>query len=271
MSERKSTNKYYPPDYDPVKAEREARKLSKRLKTMNKDTITIRLMTPFSMRCLKCNDFIPKSRKFNAKKETLPEKYLDKIRLYRFEIRCPSCNNVISFKTNPQTGDYTMDVGGVKNFISTADKNGSEPNKEIPENETLEQMLERLEREQELENEKGQDDGRDRTEIIEEKLAKLQREQEDDVELEKIAEREQIRIEKLEEYNHSRKRKQEDQDTLDDMIAEQAFHDHVVKPDDENGQDAGQDASNRITVVPTKLALKKKKNPLGVKLKRKKV
>ncbi|CDO92284.1 unnamed protein product [Kluyveromyces dobzhanskii CBS 2104] len=270
MSERKSTNKYYPPDYDPVKAEQEARKLSKRLKTMNKDIMTIRLMTPFSMRCLKCEEFIPKSRKFNAKKQTLPEKYLNKIRIYRFEIRCPSCNNLISFKTNPKTGDYTMDVGGVKNFPSHSDDSGSKLGNDVPENETLDQTLERLEKEQQIENDKRsgkkQDDDRDRMEIVEERLAKIQREQEADAELEKIALREQVRLEKLEQINESRKRSLEDQELLDDMITEQAFEDSDAKP----GNKADITAKKSIPVVPIKVSVKKKNNPLGIKLKKKK-
>lgn len=288
MSERKSTNKYYPPDYDPVKAEREARKLSKRLKTMNKDTITIRLMTPFSMRCLKCNEFIPKSRKFNAKKESLPEKYLDKIRIYRFEIRCPSCNNVISFKTNPRTGDYTMDFGGVKNFSASSE---SEKQSSVPENETLEQTLERLEKEQEREQLEANagpgerqagsldDEGKDRIELIEERLAKLQKEQEDDLALEELALQEQQKHGKLDELHEARKRMQEDQEVLDEMIADQAFEE--VEQQQQQTEAKVQTESSELdpdqrpkpileAIVPKKLSLKRKKNPLGVKLKKKK-
>lgn len=38
---------------------------------------TVRLMTPFSMRCDTCGEFIYKSKKFNARKETVEgEDYL---------------------------------------------------------------------------------------------------------------------------------------------------------------------------------------------------
>lgn len=69
MSERKVLNKYYPPDFDPKKipvggSGRPAQ-------------YTVRLMTPFSMRCNTCGEFIYKRKKFNARKEIVRgEEYL---------------------------------------------------------------------------------------------------------------------------------------------------------------------------------------------------
>lgn len=263
MSERKSTNKYYPPDYDPIKAEKEARKLSKKLKTMNKSSITIRLMTPFSMRCLKCNEFIPKSRKFNAKKETLDEKYLGKIRIYKFEMRCPSCNNLISFRTDPKSGDYIMDTGGIRNFTGSGDIAEQQE-------EDIEHTLERLEKEQELEL-NGEVDERDRMEQLEERLANLQKEQEDDAELEKLVQIQRGMSTRAQIVGDTKKQNEQDQEVLDEIIAEQVFQQNDTKStDNANSTTLRSTSTVSSTVIPKSISLKRKnKNPFGVMVKRK--
>jgi hypothetical protein len=53
MSERKVLTKYYPPDFDPSQLGRS--------RGPKKGVLpTIRLETPFSMRCTRCGSFIPK-------------------------------------------------------------------------------------------------------------------------------------------------------------------------------------------------------------------
>jgi hypothetical protein len=55
MSERKVLTKYYPPDFDPSQLGRS--------RGPKKGVLpTIRLETPFSMRCTRCGSFIPKVR-----------------------------------------------------------------------------------------------------------------------------------------------------------------------------------------------------------------
>ena len=192
MSERKAINKYYPPDYDPLEAERTARKLSKKLKNAGKNATTVRFMTPFSIRCLKCDEFIPRSRKFNGKKELLPDRYLNSIRIYRLTLRCPRCANSISFRTDPKSADYVMETGGVRNYMGKA-QDGTQNKAENEE--TIDETLERLAREQQAEQaeqaakERGNSkDGRDRVQILEENLERLQKEQEDVEYLEKLRE-----------------------------------------------------------------------------------
>ena len=153
MSERKAINKYYPADYDPQEAEKAARKLAKQLKNKNNGSVTVRLMTPFSMRCSKCDEFIARSRKFNAKKEPLQERYLASVRMFRFTLRCPRCSGAITFRTDPASADYVMEAGGVRNFerdntgkpSNETDKTGNRSN------ETIDETLARLAREQEEE------------------------------------------------------------------------------------------------------------------------
>lgn len=138
MSERKGINKYYPPDWDPSK-------VPKRQKTGNQD-IKVRLMAPFSMRCLKCNEYIAERRKFNAKKEITKEMYMN-FKIIRFHITCPRCNNKITFKTSPQTAGYITESGAIRNHepkVATSKSTDLTTNKP----ETEEEILNRLEKEE---------------------------------------------------------------------------------------------------------------------------
>ncbi|KAI9208958.1 CWC16 protein, partial [Polychytrium aggregatum] len=108
MSERKVLNKYFPPDFDPAKIPR---------RRMPKDVQQkVRLMTPFSMRCETCGEYVYKGKKFNARKEQVEgETYLG-IQIFRFYIRCPKCAAEITFKTDPKNGDYLAEHGAARNF-----------------------------------------------------------------------------------------------------------------------------------------------------------
>lgn len=137
MSERKSINKYYPPDYDPSKVPKKAKALKPKVEK-------VRLMAPYSMRCLKCNEYIAHRRKFNARKEDTGEKYMN-FKILRFHIACPRCNNNISFKTNYRSAGFIPDQGAVRNYESTTK---TQVEKEVKEVESETQILERLEKEE---------------------------------------------------------------------------------------------------------------------------
>lgn len=108
MSERKVLNKYIPPNFDPSR-------IPKRIVPKEKQH-TVRLMTPYSMRCNSCGEYIYKGRKFNARKETVEgEEYLG-IRIFRFYIRCPVCGAEITYKTDPKNADYKAEHGATRNF-----------------------------------------------------------------------------------------------------------------------------------------------------------
>lgn len=87
-----------------------------------------------------CGEFIYKGRKFNSKKETnFEERYLG-LQIYFFHIKCTRCSAEITFRTDLKNSDYAMVKGAVRNM---------EPwrNRETEE-ETIEQRLDRLEREE---------------------------------------------------------------------------------------------------------------------------
>ncbi|XXH00220.1 putative mannosyltransferase ktr4 [Hypoxylon texense] len=136
MSERKVLTKYYPPDFDPSQLKR-----VRGPKAAGPKVQTVRLAAPFSMKCTSCGEYIYKGRKFNARKETpQDEKYLG-IQIFRFYIRCTRCSGQITFKTDPKNQDYACESGA---------KRSTEPWR-VGNDETDEQRLDRLEREEEEE------------------------------------------------------------------------------------------------------------------------
>ncbi|KAK6198104.1 CWC16 protein [Scheffersomyces amazonensis] len=146
MSERKAINKYYPPDFDPSLLKSKKKKKN----SQQNEVIKIRMMAPYSMRCLKCNEYIAERRSFNARKETTGEKYLNSIKIIRFHITCPRCNNHISFKTNPQTAGYTPEEGAVRNYESNKSTSNekSKSKSKSKDGETEEELLQRLQQEE---------------------------------------------------------------------------------------------------------------------------
>mmetsp|Transcript_4173 Transcript_4173/g.14552 ORF Transcript_4173/g.14552 Transcript_4173/m.14552 type:complete len:299 (-) Transcript_4173:351-1247(-) len=118
MGERKVLNKYFPPDYDPEKVPR---------KKMGKEAqMKVRMMLPCSIRCNTCGVYLYKGTKFNSRKEdVVGETYLG-MQIIRFYIRCSRCSAEISFKTDLQNSDYTIENGASRNYEPWRDKDAQE-------------------------------------------------------------------------------------------------------------------------------------------------
>lgn len=132
MSERKAINKYYPPDYDPSKVS----------KVKKPTKMKVRLMSPFSMRCSTCDEYISSSRKFNATKDSTGDSYMG-VKIYRFTLLCPMCNAKIVFRTDPQNSGFELESGAIRNFQKKIKPSVIE---------TTEQTLERLLKESKEDN-----------------------------------------------------------------------------------------------------------------------
>lgn len=110
MGERKVLNKYLPPDFDP--------KLVPRGKKPKDDLVSVRMMLPFTVQCSTCSSFMYRGRKFNSKKENVKGsegKYLG-IQRFRFYIKCSACSRPITFLTDPENADYSMETGGTRTY-----------------------------------------------------------------------------------------------------------------------------------------------------------
>ncbi|KAL4886016.1 CWC16 protein [Aspergillus karnatakaensis] len=164
MSERKVLTKYYPPDFDPSAITR----TPKHLRSTGPRVITVRLMAPFSMKCTSCGEYIYRGRKFNARKETTEEKYFN-IPIYRFYIRCTRCSGEITFVTDPKNMDYRAEKGAKRNFEPWRDREKAEGTAD----ETEQEVLDRLEREEGEEKEQLE---RDKMAELEEKMMDSKRE-----------------------------------------------------------------------------------------------
>ena len=158
MGDRKVTNKYIPPDFDPSLVPR-GKKLS------SKDgTVPVRMMLPFSMQCSTCHTFLYRGRKFNSKKEPmLGQDYLG-IARFRFYIKCTHCARPISFVTDPQNADYSVESGATRNYEMQKDKQEQE----------------------ETQDEEQHDDKADPMKALEQRVLQSQREMADMDQLEEI-------------------------------------------------------------------------------------
>lgn len=172
MSERKSINKYYPPDYDPSKQPK---------KKKQKTTVipTVRLMLPFSIKCLHCDEYMAHRRKFNARKENTGEDYIG-IKIIKFTFRCPKCYAQLSFQTDPKNGDFECIEGCKKNY---------EKPKTVKANESVDEMIQRLEKDA-VEDAKLKEKGKKKNQItgveeLEKRMIQQQKEREvfDEIEM----------------------------------------------------------------------------------------
>lgn len=111
-------NKYFPPDFDPA--------LIPRRKRAKNNEMKIRMMLPFSLRCDTCGEYMYRGKKFNSRKEDVPEEAYLGIMVFRFYIRCTRCNAEITFKTDPRNSDYTAELGCARNFEPWRDKEKKE-------------------------------------------------------------------------------------------------------------------------------------------------
>ncbi|XP_068560476.1 probable splicing factor YJU2B [Cebidichthys violaceus] len=114
MGERKGTNKYYPPDFDPAKhgslnGYHKTHALRERARKLSQGILIIRFEMPYNIWCDGCKNHIGMGVRYNAEKKKVGNYYTTPI--YRFRMKCHLCVNYIEMQTDPATCDYVI-VGG---------------------------------------------------------------------------------------------------------------------------------------------------------------
>lgn len=114
MGERKGTNKYYPPDFDPAKhgslnGYHKTHALRERARKLSQGILIIRFEMPYNIWCDGCKNHIGMGVRYNAEKKKVGNYYTTPI--YRFRMKCHLCVNYIEMQTDPQNCDYVIVSG----------------------------------------------------------------------------------------------------------------------------------------------------------------
>ena len=118
MGERKVVNKYYPPDFDPLKLRKPKMPADKQVKT--------RMMLPFTCKCNICGTYLHIGTKFNMRKETLPDESYLGIEVIRFYFKCTRCTTEITMKTDPRNHDYVCESNATRQYDERRDLEAAE-------------------------------------------------------------------------------------------------------------------------------------------------
>ncbi|XP_027873013.1 putative splicing factor YJU2B [Xiphophorus couchianus] len=114
MGERKGTNKYYPPDFNPAKhgslnGYHKTHALRERARKLSQGILIIRFEMPYNIWCDGCKNHIGMGVRYNAEKKKVGNYYTTPI--YRFRMKCHLCINYIEMQTDPATCDYLIVSG----------------------------------------------------------------------------------------------------------------------------------------------------------------
>ncbi|XP_052776847.1 coiled-coil domain-containing protein 130 homolog [Mya arenaria] len=110
MAERKSVNKYYPPDWDPSKGSVNQyvgqHPLRDRAKKLGQGILVIRFEMPYNIWCGGCGSHIGMGVRYNAEKTKTGMYYTTP--LYKFRMKCHLCDNYFEIQTDPKNHDYVI-------------------------------------------------------------------------------------------------------------------------------------------------------------------
>lgn len=113
MAERKSVNKYYPPDWDPSKGSVNKyvgqHPLRDRAKKLSQGILVIRFELPYNIWCGGCNSHVGMGVRYNAEKTKVGNYYTTPI--YKFRMKCHLCDNYFEIQTDPKNHDYVILCG----------------------------------------------------------------------------------------------------------------------------------------------------------------
>ncbi|KAI4503219.1 hypothetical protein M0802_001441 [Mischocyttarus mexicanus] len=113
MGERKGTNLYYPPDYDPrvggINKFLGTHALRERARKLHMGILIIRFEMPYNIWCNGCGNHIGMGVRYNAEKTKIGMYYSTP--LYQFRMKCHLCDNHFEIKTDPGNLDYVIVSG----------------------------------------------------------------------------------------------------------------------------------------------------------------
>lgn len=115
MAERKATNKYYPPEWDPSKGSinkfQGSHPLRERARKLDQGILIIRFELPFNIWCNGCNNHVGMGVRYNAQKSKVGMYYTTP--LYKFRMKCHLCDNHFEIQNDPKNLDYII-LNGAK-------------------------------------------------------------------------------------------------------------------------------------------------------------
>ncbi|KAG0352594.1 hypothetical protein BG005_007985 [Podila minutissima] len=126
MAERKATNKYYPPDWDPSKGSINTyggqHPLRDRARKLDQGILIVRFELPYNIWCNGCNNPIGMGVRYNAEKKKIGNYYSTAI--LSFRMKCHLCDNWFEIHTNPKNATYDI-AGGARKKVEdfTAEDN----------------------------------------------------------------------------------------------------------------------------------------------------
>ncbi len=113
MGERKGTNMYYPPDYDPRKGglnkSQGTHALRERARKLHLGILIIRFEMPYNIWCEGCGNHVGMGVRYNAEKKKVGMYYTTPV--YQFRMKCHLCENHFEIKTDPANLDYEIVSG----------------------------------------------------------------------------------------------------------------------------------------------------------------
>lgn len=115
MAERKATNKYYPPEWDPSKGSINKfvgqHPLRERARKLDQGILIVRFELPYNVWCLGCDAHVGMGVRFNAEKKKIGNYYSTPI--LSFRMKCHLCSHWWDIHTDPKNTQYVC-VSGVK-------------------------------------------------------------------------------------------------------------------------------------------------------------
>ncbi|RKO89444.1 CWC16 protein, partial [Blyttiomyces helicus] len=115
-SERRATNKYYPPDWDPSKGSINKHvgqhPLRDRARKLDQGILIVRFELPYNIWCEGCEKHIGMGVRYNAEKKKVGMYYTTAI--WSFRMKCHLCSSWIEIHTDPKAAEYVIISGARK-------------------------------------------------------------------------------------------------------------------------------------------------------------